>query len=463
MDKSDFGIIGLGVMGKSISLNIAENDFSISVFNRSDGDEAKVVDEFVRKNANHKNIEGFTLLSEFVASIEKPRKIMLMIKAGNAVSDVIEQLLPFLNKNDIIIDGGNSLYTNTISRTRSLAFKNIHFVGCGISGGEEGARKGPSIMPGGNAKAYKQIAPILEKIAAKDKNNKPCCTHIGTDGSGHFIKMVHNGIEYAEMQLLAEIYALLIINHTNEEIANILSLWNTRGEASYLLEISIAILRKKENNNYVIDTILDKALSKGTGSWSSKAALDLGVPSTMISSAVFARYISTLKEKRVQFSKSIKKKKGLKRIKYKSLEKAYGFARTINHQQGIALIQQASINYNWTLNISEIARIWTNGCIIRSKLMEDSIDILKNYTNYFEHPNTFKNLNNSEKDIINVLQCGLTNRVALDTFSASYNYWIGITTKNSGANMIQALRDNFGAHMYQRNDINSSEFFHTNW
>ena len=463
MYKTDFGLIGLGVMGKSISLNIVDNGFTISVYNRSEANEAHVVSEFINGNSASKNLHGFTEISKFVGSIKRPRKILLMIKAGNAIDAVIDQLLPFLDKNDIIIDGGNSLYTDTIRRSRCLTFKSIYFIGCGISGGEEGARKGPSIMPGGSTKAYIQIAPILEKIAAKDKNKKPCCTHIGTDGAGHFVKMVHNGIEYAEMQLLAEIYALLIPQHTNEEIAGILSDWNTRNETSYLLEITIAILRKKEGNNYVIDTILDKALSKGTGSWSSKAALDLGIPSSMISSAVFARYISTFKEKRIQFSKSIKKKNSLKRIKHKKLESAYGFARTINHQQGIELIQQASINYNWTLNISEIARIWTNGCIIRSKLMEDSIDILKNHANYFEHSQTFKKLNNSEKDIINILQCGLSNRIALDTFSASYNYWVGITTANSSANMIQALRDYFGAHMYQRNDIRSTEFFHTNW
>ena len=279
MHKTDFGLIGLGVMGKSISLNVADNDFSISVYNRTEDNEAHVVSSFIHENSTYKNLFGYTAIAEFVASIQRPRKILLMIKAGNAIDTVIDQLLPFLHENDIIIDGGNSLYTDTIKRTKHLATKNIHFVGCGISGGEEGARKGPSIMPGGSTEAYKHIAPILEQIAAKDKNNTPCCAHIGTDGAGHFVKMVHNGIEYAEMQLLAEIYAQLSKTHTNEEIATVLKRWNTRSETSYLLEITIAILQKKDGGDYILDRILDKALSKGTGSWSSKAALDLGTVS----------------------------------------------------------------------------------------------------------------------------------------------------------------------------------------
>ncbi|EDP71357.1 gluconokinase and phosphogluconate dehydrogenase (decarboxylating) fusion [Flavobacteriales bacterium ALC-1] len=463
MHKTDFGLIGLGVMGKSISLNIADNNFSISVYNRTEANEEHVVSEFINENLDYKNLYGYTDIFEFVNSIQRPRKILLMIKAGNAIDVVIEQLLPFLDKNDIIIDGGNSLYTDTIRRSRCLTFKNIYFVGCGISGGEEGARKGPSIMPGGNNKAYKLIAPILEKIAAKDKNNIPCCAHIGTGGAGHFVKMVHNGIEYAEMQLLSEIYALLRTGHNNEEIASILSDWNSRNETSYLLEITINILRKKEKNDYIIDLILDKALSKGTGSWSSKVALDLGTPSTMISSAVFARYISTFKEKRVQYSKSIKKKNNSKRIKYKSLERAYGFARIINHHQGFELIQKASKDYNWNINLSEVARIWTNGCIVRSKLIEQSIEILNKNSNYFEDQNIFKSLISSEKDLVTILQYGLASRVSLDAFSTAYNYWVSMTTEKSSANIIQAQRDYFGAHTYQRNDTDNSIFFHTNW
>lgn len=463
MHKTEFGLIGLGVMGKSISLNIADNGFSIAVYNRTEGNEAHIVSDFMNENTAYTNIQGFTNIADFIASIERPRKILLMIKAGKAIDAVIAQLLPFLEDNDIIIDGGNSLYTDTIRRTKNLVEKNIHFVGCGISGGEAGARKGPSIMPGGSTEAYQHISPILEKIAAKDRSNKPCCTHVGTDGAGHFIKTIHNGIEYAEMQLLAEVYGLLSKTYSNEEIATILSDWNTRSEASYLLEITINILRKKEDNAYVLDRILDKAMSKGTGSWSSKAALDLGMPSTLISSAVFARYISSFKTERVTLSKSIKKITACVGVDHAYLEKAYRFARIINHQQGFALIRKASEHYNWNLNLSEIARIWTNGCIIRSHLMENSIGIFKKHQNYFEDEHILDMLRSSEKYIVKVLQSGLSNRVALDTFSVAYNYWISMTTENSSANMIQAQRDYFGAHTYQRNDIDSTDFFHTNW
>lgn len=463
MNKTAFGLIGLGVMGKSISLNIADNGFSISVYNRTEAGEAHIVSEFVDTHKSFKNIQGFTDIPKFISSIERPRKILLMIKAGHAIDAVIEQLVPFLEEGDIIIDGGNSLYTDTITRTAYLTSKKLHFVGCGISGGENGARKGPSMMPGGNAEVYKLIAPILEKIATKDTNGKPCCVHIGTDGAGHFVKMIHNGIEYAEMQLLAEVYALLSKTHSNEEIARLFSEWNTRSESSYLLEITIAILRKKEGDHYLIDQILDKAQSKGTGSWSSKTALDLGIPSTMISSAVFARYISSFKEKRTQLSKSIQKRKALESIENRSLEHAYQFARIINHQQGFEVIKQASKEYNWTLNLSEIARVWTNGCIIRSKFMETSIEILKDHDDYFQDNKMLETLCKSEIYIVELLQFGLSNRVALDTFSTAYNYWINMTTENSPANIIQAQRDYFGAHTYQRKDKNNSEFFHTNW
>jgi 6-phosphogluconate dehydrogenase len=420
MYKTAFGLIGLGVMGKSISLNIADNGFPVSVYNRTSAGEAHIVTDFLEEHTSFKNIQGFTAVAEFTASIERPRKILLMIKAGAAIDSVIEQLIPFLEEGDIIIDGGNSFYKDTIKRTAYLATKKLDFVGCGISGGEEGARKGPSMMPGGTTEVYTHIAPILEKISAKDKNNKPCCVHIGTDGAGHFVKMVHNGIEYAEMQLLAELYALLSKTHNNEEIAVLFSEWNIRSEASYLLEITIAILRKKEDDQYVIDHILDKAKSKGTGSWSSKIALDLGIPSTMISSAVFARSVSSFKEKRTQLANSIPKTEASKSIEVVSLEKAYQFARIVNHQQGFKLIQEASNNYNWNLNLSEIARIWTNGCIIRSQFMETSIEILKENEDYFLDKKTFETLHVCEKYIVEMLQNGLSNRVALDTFSSAY-------------------------------------------
>ena len=463
MHKTDFGLIGLGVMGKSISLNVADNGFDISVYNRTEAGEAHITKNFINENKSFKNIQGFTELSAFVSSIKRPRKILIMIKAGAAIDSVIEQITPLLDTDDIIIDGGNSHYKDTVKRTNYLATKGLNFVGCGISGGEEGARKGPSIMPGGTTEVYKHIAPILEKIAAKDSNNKPCCTHIGTDGAGHFVKMVHNGIEYAEMQLLAELYALLSKSYTNEDIATIFSEWNSGSESSYLLEITIAILRKKENGSYVLDHVLDQAKSKGTGSWSSQAALELGIPNTMILSSVFARYISSFKDDRTQLSKSIKPKIASEKLDVTSLKSAYRFARLINHQQGFKLIHEASVNYNWKLNLSEIARIWTNGCIIRSQLMETCISIFKSNTDIFEDKTILNSLISEEKNTITMLQYGLSQRVALDSFSSAYNYWVSMTTENLPANLIQAQRDYFGAHTYQRKDTDKSQSFHTNW
>lgn len=461
--KSDFGLIGLGVMGKSIALNVAEKDFSISVYNRLDNGEAHVVTDFLKENLNNNQIEGFTDIAKFVDSISKPRKILLMIKAGTAIDTVTSMLLPYLDKDDVIIDGGNSFYKDTMRRTKELSEKDIHFVGCGISGGEEGARKGPSIMPGCSYKAYSFIGTILEKISAKDQNNKPCCYHIGTNGSGHFVKMIHNGIEYAEMQLLAEIYGILSKVYKNEEIATILEDWNSGKLNSYLLEITIEILKKKDQETYVIDYILDKAQSKGTGSWSSQIALELGIPNTMMASAVFSRYVSSFKDDRVKYSKKVKEKKTTKSIDFDVLRKAYYFAKIINHQQGFALINEASKMYNWDIKLSELARIWTNGCIIRSKFMEDSIEIFKRTTNYFDDESTFQNLIDLEKYCGELLIYGLSSRISLNSFSNAHNYWVAMTTKKTSANLIQAQRDYFGAHTYQRNDIDSDEYFHTNW
>ncbi|MFT4805976.1 MAG: 6-phosphogluconate dehydrogenase, partial [Psychroserpens sp.] len=265
MHKSDFGLIGLGVMGKSISLNVAEKGYTVSVYNRSSGDEKNVVPDFLEEYKSFKNISGFTELSEFIQSLKRPRNIFLMIKAGKAIDAVIEQLLPLLSENDIIIDGGNSHYTDTLRRSNYLKTKGVNFVGCGVSGGEKGARFGPSLMPGCSKSAYKIISPILEAIAAKDSQGSPCCTHVGPEGSGHFIKMVHNGIEYVEMQLLAELFALLSVSYSNQEIAQVLLNWNKTDLESYLLDITAEILQKKEGNQYLLDLVLDKAGNKGTG------------------------------------------------------------------------------------------------------------------------------------------------------------------------------------------------------
>jgi 6-phosphogluconate dehydrogenase len=464
MSKSFFGVIGLGVMGKSLSINIAEKGFDISVFNRTDFGEEKVVVNFIEENTLLKNLFGFTDLEKFVASLQTPRRILIMIKAGNAIDSVIEQLIPLLSEGDIIIDGGNSHYIDTAKRHKNLQSKKLYYLGCGISGGEEGARKGPSMMPGGTFESYKFIAPILEKISAKDKNNQPCCTYVGPEGSGHFVKMVHNGIEYAEMQLLAEVYAMLKNSRSNLEIAEIFSQWNSTDLSSYLLEITIDILKKKEGKDFLLDKILDKAENKGTGSWSSKTAFNLGGVNTMMSSSVFARYISSFKDKRIALSNSIAEKTISKEKPHvKTLENAYRFARIINHHQGFELMRLASLEYHWNLNLSEIARIWTNGCIIRSKFIEKSVEIFKENDNYFDDKNTLELLKFSEESIKESITLSLKQRIAFDAFWAAYNYWISMTTKNLPANLIQAQRDYFGAHTYQLKNDDSAQNYHTNW
>lgn len=461
--KSEFGVFGLGVMGSSISLNIADKGYKLSVFNRADGGEEAVVSNFLSKNPD-KDIQGFTDLELFIQSLERPRKILIMIKAGPTVDLVLNQLLPLLDRGDIIIDGGNSHYINTQKRFDLAQTYGVEFIGAGISGGEEGARKGPSIMPGGKKESYKLVSGILEAIAARDDFGKTCCTYIGPEGSGHFIKMVHNGIEYVEMQLLAEMYALLASTLDNEEIATIFERWNNTRQSSYLLEITIAILRKKEGERYLLDLILDKAGNKGTGSWSSKAAFDLGIPNTMMSSAVFARYISSFKKQREKLSKSIQSGT-VKKVDpdMVSLEKAYEFARIMNHQQGFKLMRMASNTYSWDLNFSDIARIWTNGCIIKSELMTTLHHEFQSRTDLFDMPDMLDRLVRNESAICETLGVALEQRVALHCFSAAYNYWVDMTTERLSANLLQAQRDFFGAHTYQRIDAPESSFFHSQW
>lgn len=464
MHKSDFGLIGLGVMGKNLCLNVAEKGYFVSVYNRSSGDEKNVVPDFLEEYKSFKNISGYMDISEFIQSVKRPRNIFLMIKAGAAIDEVIEQLLPFLSENDIVIDGGNSHYTDTIRRSDYLNKKDINFVGCGVSGGENGARNGPSLMPGCSKSTYEVISPILDAIAAKDSHGSPCCTNVGPDGSGHFIKMVHNGIEYVEMQLLAELYALLSVSYSNQEIAQLFLDWNKTDISSYLLEITAEILQKKEGNNYLIDFVLDKAGSKGTGEWSSKAALDLGNVNTMMSSAVFSRYISSFKEKRLALAKKATYNKSVnKKITLIELEKSYRFAKIINHHQGFDLMHRASKEYNWNLNLSEIARIWTNGCIIRSEFMIDCISHFQDREELLENSTILTILNESEESITKVIQDSMANRVPLDSFWSAYNYWISMTTAVLPANIIQAQRDYFGSHRYQRNDNDTGDFIHTNW
>ncbi|WP_228454989.1 NADP-dependent phosphogluconate dehydrogenase [Polaribacter haliotis] len=465
VEKSEFGLFGLGVMGKSLSRNLANNGFKISLFNRHvDGVEVDVAKNFKNEFEELSTALPFDSIKSFVGSLQTPRKIMLMVNAGKIVDYVIEDLLPFLEAGDILIDGGNSNYNKTKERFHYLKSKNIHFVGTGVSGGEEGALKGPSIMPGCDKDVYKDIQPFLEAIAAKDDNNLPCCTHIGTEGSGHFVKMVHNGIEYVEMQLLAEVFVMLkALGNNPDEIADILESWKETTN-SYLLEITIDILRKKEGNDWLVNQIMDKAGNKGTGNWTTIATAELGIPSTMIATALFARYTSFYKDERVLASQNFEENTNPNlNITNADVLKAYQFARIINHYQGFKLINEASKSYNWDLNLSELARIWTNGCIIKSDLMVELVTVFKTTDNMLTDKTIIEKLKTVKPSIKKVVSEGVLNELPISNFSESINFLNSFSVANSSANLIQAQRDYFGAHTYQRINDASNKFYHTDW
>jgi 6-phosphogluconate dehydrogenase len=466
MSKSEFGLIGLGVMGKSLSLNLAENNFKLSLYNRhQDGIEENIARDFIDSHELLQKAKGFDDLEAFIASLEVPRKIFMMIKAGPALDKVIGIIKPHLDEGDILIDGGNSHYKDTSRRMQALKEDGIHFIGSGVSGGEEGARKGPSIMPGGPKAAYEKISPYLEAIAAKDNSGGSCCAYIGKEGAGHFVKMVHNGIEYAEMQLLAEVYTLLRfgLDKSPDLIADILQTWRADGLDSYLLEITVDILRTKEGEDFLIDKILDKAGNKGTGSWTTIAAADLGIPSTMITAALFARYTSAFKAIRVAQSKIFNNIPEQITFDSNVLRDAYRLARLLNHQQGFWLISAAGTAYDWSLNLPEIARIWTNGCIIRSELMESLVDVLKHNGDILEDTSLQSAVSQNRNALQKIIKVGLDAQLPLPCFSAASTYLLTFAQARSSANIIQAQRDYFGAHTYQRVDDPSGKAHHTQW
>lgn len=464
-EKSEFGLFGLGVMGKSLSRNLANNGFKLSLFNRHvDGVEENIASNFINDYEELNEALPFDDIESFVNSLQTPRKIMLMVNAGKIIDSVIEDLLPFLSHGDILIDGGNSNYNKTKERFEFLKSKQIQFIGTGVSGGEEGALKGPSIMPSGDKNTYKKVQPFLEAIAAKDKDNLPCCTYIGTEGSGHFVKMVHNGIEYVEMQLLAEVFTILkTLGNSPNQIASILETWKETTN-SYLLEITIDILRKKEGDNWLVNKIMDKAGNKGTGNWTTIATAQLGVPSTMIASSLFARYTSFYKDERVAASRVIDSNTEFSlNLTNEDVLKAYQFARILNHYQGFKLIQEASNSYKWNLNLSELARIWTNGCIIRSDLMVDLVTIFKTTNNLLTDQKIIAQLNNLKPTTKKVVSQCLINELPIPSLTEAISFLNSFSVANSSANLIQAQRDYFGAHTYQRIDDPSGKFHHTNW
>ena len=430
--KGDIGVIGLAVMGQNLILNMNDNGFKVVAFNRT----TSKVDDFLNGAAKNTNIIGAYSLQDLVDKLEKPRKIMMMVRAGSVVDDFIEQLVPLLDKGDIIIDGGNANYPDSTRRTHELAAKGIRFIGAGVSGGEEGARHGPSIMPGGDEAAWPAVKPIFQAISAKTPQGEPCCDWVGRDGAGHFVKMVHNGIEYGDMQLICEAYQFMKdgLGLSYDEMHQIFNEWNKTELDSYLVEITAAILGyRDENGEPLVEKILDTAGQKGTGKWTGINALDLGIPLTLISEAVFARCVSAFKDQRTQanslFGKTITPIEGDKAAWVEALRQALLASKIISYAQGFMLIREASENNDWALNYGNTALLWREGLPAWRKVVAKAIE------------------------------CG----IPMPCMASAITFLDGYTSERLPANLLQAQRDYFGAHTYERTDKPRGEFFHTNW
>jgi 6-phosphogluconate dehydrogenase len=467
MTKQQFGVIGLAVMGKNLAMNIESRGYTVSVFNRS-----KEKTEEMLQETEGKNIVGTYTMEEFVQSLEVPRKIMLMVKAGPATDATIEQLKPLLDKGDIVIDGGNTFFVDTQRRNKELSELGIHFIGTGVSGGEEGALKGPSIMPGGQKEAYELVAPIFKDISAK-VNDEPCTTYIGPDGAGHYVKMVHNGIEYGDMQLICEAYFIMkhVLGLNAQELHEVFADWNKGELDSYLIEITADIFTKvdEETGKPLVDLILDTAGQKGTGKWTSQSALDLGVPLPMITESVFARFISAMKEERIKASKvltgpEIKPFTGDKAAYIESVRKALYLSKIVSYAQGFAQMRSASEEYNWDLNYGEIAMIFRGGCIIRAQFLQkikDAYDRDPELKNLLLDPYFSDIAEQYQAALREVISGAVLNGIPVPSFAAALAYFDSYRTETLPANLLQAQRDYFGAHTYQRTD--KEGVFHTNW
>jgi len=467
--KANIGLIGLAVMGENLVMNMEAKGFTVAVYNRT----TSKVDNFLATRAKDKKIIGTHSLSELIETLEKPRKVFMMVKAGQPVDDLIEELLPLLEEGDIIIDGGNSNYLDTIRRTSYVESKGKLYIGTGVSGGEEGALKGPSLMPGGSPKAWDSVKDILQAICAKVEDGSPCCDWVGENGAGHFVKMVHNGIEYGDMQLICECYQLMRdgLGLSNEEMHEIFNSWNQGELDSYLIEITSDILAyKDENGQATLDYILDTAGQKGTGKWTGIAALNEGVPLTLIGEAVFARCLSAMKEERVEASKLYNKEKhaykGDKQELIKAIRQALYASKIISYAQGYTLMASAAKTYNWNLNYGGIALMWRGGCIIRSVFLgkiKEAYDRNPNLSNllmdeYFEK--TIKELVPAWRKVaVAAIELG----IPLPAITSALSYFDAYTSANLPANLLQAQRDYFGAHSYERVDKKRGEFFHTDW
>jgi len=468
MSKQQIGVIGLAVMGKNLALNIESRGYSVAVFNRSYEKTA----DFLDNEGQGKQFVGAKTIEEFVQALEKPRKILLMVKAGTATDMTIESLKPYLEQGDILIDGGNTFFQDTMRRNRELETAGFHFIGTGVSGGEEGALKGPSIMPGGHEEAYELVKPILEAISAK-VDGDPCCTYIGPNGAGHYVKMVHNGIEYGDMQLISEAYFILknLLHVSAEELSSIFAEWNQGELDSYLIEITADIFAKvdEDTGKPLVDLILDKAGQKGTGKWTSQNALDLGVSLPIITESVFARFISAMKEERVKASKILsgppqKTYEGNREELIEAVRKALYMSKICSYAQGFAQMRAASEEYDWNLRYGDIAMIFRGGCIIRAQFLQkikDAYDRDAGLENLLLDP-YFKGIVESYQSALrDVLAVAIQHGIPVPSFSSAIAYYDSYRSEVLPANLLQAQRDYFGAHTYER--VDKEGIFHTQW
>jgi 6-phosphogluconate dehydrogenase len=486
---SDIGLVGLAVMGQNLALNIADHGFQISVYNRT----TEKTDKFVAENPNTPGgLVGAKTLEEFVQSLAKPRKVIILVQAGKATDAVIDSLVPLLEKGDIIIDGGNALWTDTIRREKTLREKGLRFIGSGVSGGEGGARFGPSLMPGGEFAAWQELKPIWEAVAAKvdPKSGKPlmgaapgkpvaggvpCTTYIGENGAGHYVKMIHNGIEYGDMQMICEAYALMsgLLGLKPAEMGEIFSEWNQGSLDSFLIEITADILKQKDpqtKRKAFVDVVLDTAGQKGTGKWTSTNALDMGVPAPTIAEAVFARCISAIKEERVAASKILKgpgkKYRGSKKALVQAIHDALYCSKICSYAQGFQLMRTAQKEYNWKLNFGEIAQIWRGGCIIRAAFLQKITEAYArnpDLANLLLDPYFNKTVKNAQENWRKVVSLAAECGVPAPTFSSALAYYDSYRSARLPANLLQSQRDYFGAHTYERVDTPRGKFFHVDW
>ena len=469
MSKADIGLIGLAVMGENLVMNMESKGFTVAVFNRT----TDKVTNFVEGRAKGKNIIGAMTIQELINNLKKPRKVMMMVKAGKAVDDLIDSIIPMLEKGDIIIDGGNSHFPDTIRRTAYVESKGLLYVGTGVSGGEEGALKGPSMMPGGSPAAWPFVKPIFQGICAKVEDGSPCCEWVGENGAGHFVKMVHNGIEYGDMQLICEAYHLMreYLGMSDDEMHEVFTEWNKGELDSYLIEITRDILAYKDTDGQpIVEKILDAAGQKGTGKWTSISALDEGIPLTLISEAVYARCLSAIKEERVAASKILKgpkpEFKGDKKAFIEDIRNALYASKIVSYAQGYTLMRAAAKTYGWNLNYGGIALMWRGGCIIRSAFLgkiKEAFDKNSELSNLLLDPFFKEKIDKAQESWRRTVATALLNGIPVPTFSAALCYYDGYRCDRLPANLLQAQRDYFGAHTYERVDGKRGEFHHTNW